>query len=353
MTPSTWSLIVHSLRLMGRTTVLLYPLLLLVLLLGLIRLPAEEMSALQDTWLGLGLVTVLLLTASATLAGWATMVYQAALAWCSLFFIPAADYQPRFDPKAQSAVTENPPQTSEQVAANKTQSAGLFTPLYGALALLQGFFAGIGQFFIPVTLGLGLQVALLMGMAALTDWAIAQTTGGVPLLLSQLLAWMKQHPQATQLQLNQYFETHIVGAPLQQLINVETFSLILLLGVGIYALLTTLTLLWLPLLMVWRRSILWCYWQSVRQFARDPGRLTLLMLWMALLDLGLTLLLFLSATLNNEILITITEFLWMMSLVYRLLLLTNYVLVVTGGPQLLTQSAALSTPRDPSLDAQA
>jgi hypothetical protein len=355
MTPSTWSLLSQSLRLLGRTTVLLYPILLLLLLLGLLKMPADQTRVLATTPEGIALVVVLFFVSCAILAGWAAMVYQACLAWCSLFFVALPSYQPKFDKKALAALKANSsPSSTAQDSVQKAEAAGLLTPLSGMLQLGQAFFSGIGQFFGPVLLGVGLQVFALFGIIALTQWGVHEV-GGVPPVVAQIAAYIKQHPTLTQVQLNQYLESTLLAAGVPQLITLRNVCFVLIGGLTAYSTVATLTLFWLPILLVWRRSVWWCYWQSVCQFARDPWRLMALLAWMMVMDGALFALMVISASLNSTLLGMMTEFLWMMSVVYRFLMLMQYTLVVTGGPQLFGHSFDTPSPsaQDASLDTRA
>lgn len=351
MTTTIFSLCQEAFRLLWRTTVLLYPLFGLVLLVALVLGLLDHVPGWLHTLEGWGLLSVSLALFGAVLAGWANMGYVAALNWCRLFYVPTEPFIPMFrrglarvlspgtgvSPGQSPSSTmlsgltvPTPPQTTPSGTSERTmEELPSILASFSFLRFFREFFPGVALFWLPVGLGVVLQIVLQFAVLALCAWGAVEWTGIPPLLapwLNALQAGVTPAAEATLITPEQ-----IAGLSTGEAQQLSEFFLWMILAVGLTSLITALTQLWLPLVVVWKRSVMWAYWQSILQWKRDFWRLMAMNLLLGVLDGGFVLLMGTFASPGVQL---VVQFAWFLSLIYRFELLTLYTLVATRGPEL-------------------
>lgn len=189
---------------------------------------------------------LLLLLFSAFMAGFYHMISQA----CQQYLLAQEDNRPEALPnrKREAVIT--------------------------AFSLFRDFLPGIGQFFLPVTIGYMVQ----FGVLAALGWNLH------PL-------WLKVMPilMRTESLLNSGKSPEQVASWLTftQQTELAEFVFGILIVVGLYGIFSGLTLLWPVFMVLYGKNPLKAYGLSIKQFFKDPVRLLLL----SLLFLGIKLLL--------------------------------------------------------------
>jgi len=145
-------------------------------------------------------------------------------------------------------------------------------------SFFQDFLGGIGQHFLPVAIGMFLQILfaflLSLGLMPLTQKALA--------VMQPLLPKLIGHSQ--DFAHNQKLISSLTVAQQQSL---RDFFLGIIVSIALYALFWVLTCLWPVMLLWYSKNPLKAYGLSIRQFVRDPLRLGALIFIYAFLSVVL------------------------------------------------------------------
>lgn len=285
----------------SRNFALMYILLFLSLLVGLM-MPQSENPAWELRWILLFL-TILLL-AAAVMSGWFHMVGRA----CHLYLQEAKKIRERSD-SPENALPANIP--------------------LQALMLFREFLPGVSRYFLSVTTALlmHLLVPFLLFLKLQPLWA-----ANAPLMDKFYKAAMAT-PNLNQQDLSRIF------AP-QELHSLEGLAMATLGALFVYGLFSMLTMLWPAYIVLYRKSAIAAYRDSIVRFFKDPLRLLLVsgvfMTLQFILNLGAST----GASANSFFLLIFCQFASLMLEIYMAVVIFVYVLRMAGEPTWEEEPAA-------------
>ncbi len=234
----------------GRLSVLLFPVVVFLLVVDVIRSRVMFVSAVDWRWfLVLG---ILLLLKAAFAAGWFNMVYEVTA-------------------QSRSQRKQGEGDSFQRITDTSSSSSAFPDAMNDSFGLLKSFFPGVGDYFLPMALG----ILLTTGVVFLIFWLIqqdVQNTIGYPHAIFERLSELLAEGPEGQEEMQTYINT-------MSLTDQERLSLFLekqLLGVFGSLVFVFLTMFWIPILMIRRVNVFSAYGQSLRFFFRDPIRLALL-----------------------------------------------------------------------------
>ena len=276
-----FTILTDSFLIWSRNFTLIYVFFLALLLLGMI-LPQNEAPAFELRWYLL--FGIVLLLSAALMAGWFNMLAVA----CDRFL---------------GRPSSSPLQT--------------MAPLE-ALSLFKEFLPGISRWFLPITGGFCLQLAML----AFVLWPLQSLFSKYGHILMQLA----QLPSASLSQQSFY------KLPEWQQNEISSAGFLLLIGLLIYALLSFMASLWPAFVVYYDNNPLKAYFRSIFQIFKDPLGLIGLYALIFLLRLPMAVLYAFAGASNNDLLIAGSRMLHLTMEIFILVLMFVYVYRTCGKP---------------------
>ena len=289
--PGLFRLIAHAAKLTIRQLILLQPILIGLLVL-LLLMPRSEDGLLLNQPAAWAVYGALFLFTTALTAGWLAMANQAALSWSTLFyFLPLPAQVLKKAVNQASSDEKEAKETGDSVheeKADQDDSSSLSltevladyasTPVKealdnGPMRLLNEFLGGVSQFFIPVTVGLLVQLAVGLAVLLISSWLIMDVIG-VPVGLEQAARDLVQASSGQdEALLLAKAEAMINALPLETL---SQWFAVLSGGLLVYSLFSVATMFWMQFLVIYQRSVWSAYAFSFKQLLRDPWIVLLL-----------------------------------------------------------------------------
>lgn len=337
LTPSLRSISLNSLLLCTRTSIMLYPLLLVVLLLSV---TASTLQASLGWWAtpeGWGLLVSIALVILAVFAGWLGMAHNACNTWALLHAVWPNTTLPRL---AQAYKTPPPTLPSGDAFIPSASVPSPYPPLpkealgpistLQAFSLFKAFVPAVGQYFCPLLIGVLVYAASFVALV----WGVEQL--GMALFgepSATLLAWLKLLNEAPLTpDVAERFTAGFEALAYADKLWLARWNLLILIGTGLYAFGVMLTLLTWPLRILWPKPLGWCFWQALKQPIIDPWGFFVATTLLTALDA----LLLLAALLAGSLpwVSALCQVLWLVSLIYRTYWLLFYVILRIGSPHL-------------------
>lgn len=326
-------LMVDAFGLMGHGLLLLYLGLALILLLGQLSPPAAVQAeggllpvlffyGMMLAWM-LALITLLQLP-----------VYRLALRWFAFHpnrTLPSPPWAERCLAFRKSTAVETTDEETEYPKSADALQEKLVKEGAQPLRLFRYLLPGLGELFVPIALGQGLQflfMAFVWGLVGTYLWATVLNQPSLEVMQSWVdLPWESIAQLESSSAMLAEIERLTNGALTQP--SLEALGIGIIVALSLVLLFQALTLLWQPYVVVWRFNVLRSYKLALSHWKLDTRGLFGLILW---LGGGFVLVEGLTNFIAPSVWSLLAELLWFL---FYSLVLCMYVVSQTGSPDLL------------------